>query len=262
MFFQNTNLFKSNKTKMLLVGILVLLAVLVATVLLVRRQQENKVGAAGVALSLVSATTTVQRNDTFTVDVYMDTKTYSVTGADIRVKFNTSLLQATGISSGNFLPTVFVPGQISGDTATIVLGSLTDQSGTYPKTGQGIVARVTFRSINSGTANISFGSATAVSAIGQGSNVAELASSINITVAGASGTAVPTGNRTPSPVPTGSTAPSTGDINGDGIVNIVDIGILIDVYGIVPVADQKTDLNHDGIINIVDIGIIIDNYTR
>lgn len=60
----------------------------------------------------------------------------------------------------------------------------------------------------------------------------------------------------PSPSPT----PVPGDVNGDGHVNIVDIGILIDNYRIFPPTDPRADLNHDGIVNIVDIGIIVDNY--
>lgn len=65
------------------------------------------------------------------------------------------------------------------------------------------------------------------------------------------------------PAPT-STPPTglVGDVNGDGLVNIIDIGILIDNYAQVPIPNPKTDLNHDGIVNIVDIGIIIDNYGK
>lgn len=55
-----------------------------------------------------------------------------------------------------------------------------------------------------------------------------------------------------------STVP--GDVDGNGIVNIVDIGIIIDNYGSSPPIDIRTDLNGDGVINIVDIGIVIDNY--
>jgi parallel beta-helix repeat protein len=49
------------------------------------------------------------------------------------------------------------------------------------------------------------------------------------------------------------------DVNGDGVVNIVDIGIIIDNYGNTQF-NSRTDLNNDGIINILDIGIAVDNY--
>lgn len=51
-----------------------------------------------------------------------------------------------------------------------------------------------------------------------------------------------------------------GDVNNDGKVNIVDLGILIDFYGQFNPTYTRADINGDGIVNIVDIGILIDNY--
>lgn len=69
----------------------------------------------------------------------------------------------------------------------------------------------------------------------------------------------------PSPEPT--TAPTSspdptllGDINGDGKVNIVDMGIVIENYGSTEPNLNGADVSGDGKVNIVDIGIIIDNY--
>lgn len=52
------------------------------------------------------------------------------------------------------------------------------------------------------------------------------------------------------------------DVNNDGKVNIVDIGIVIDNYGKSPSPNPKADVNSDGKVGIVDIGIIVDNYGR
>ena len=77
-------------------------------------------------------------------------------------------------------------------------------------------------------------------------------------------TATPTASPTPTSTAT-ATATATaspiipGDINGDGQVNIVDLGIIIDHYG-EEGQNVSGDLNGDGIVNIVDIGIVIDNY--
>ncbi len=60
------------------------------------------------------------------------------------------------------------------------------------------------------------------------------------------------------PTPAGK----TGDINSDGKVDIVDIGIAIDNYGKSPIPNPKADINKDGVVNIIDIGIIIDNYGK
>lgn len=64
----------------------------------------------------------------------------------------------------------------------------------------------------------------------------------------------------PQPTPTPPPGGKIGDLNNDNRVDIVDIGIMIDVYGLNPSVNPKADLNNDGNINIVDVGIIIDNY--
>jgi hypothetical protein len=68
------------------------------------------------------------------------------------------------------------------------------------------------------------------------------------------------GTPTPTIVPTAPPQGRIGDINGDGAVNIVDVGLLIDVYGLQSTSNPSADLNHDGVINIIDVGIIIDYY--
>lgn len=80
---------------------------------------------------------------------------------------------------------------------------------------------------------------------------------------------VSAGGPIPMPMPTkmATSMPIMGgmrpwDVNSDGLVNIIDIGIVIDNYGRQPIVNPKTDLNHDGVVNIIDIGIIIDNYGR
>lgn len=52
------------------------------------------------------------------------------------------------------------------------------------------------------------------------------------------------------------------DVNRDGKVDIIDIGIVIENYNRIPILNSNADINRDGIVNILDIGIIIDNYNR
>lgn len=65
-------------------------------------------------------------------------------------------------------------------------------------------------------------------------------------------------------VPTGlggaCTGGKIGDINSDGTVNIIDVGILVDYYGQTATNYPPANLNTDNIINIVDVGILIDHY--
>ena len=53
-----------------------------------------------------------------------------------------------------------------------------------------------------------------------------------------------------------------GDVNGDGKVDIIDIGVVIDNYAKTPIANRSADVNSDGVVDIIDIGIIIDNYGK
>lgn len=48
-----------------------------------------------------------------------------------------------------------------------------------------------------------------------------------------------------------------GDLNGDGLINAVDIGMVINmILGQFPV-DLAADFNNDGVVNVVDISILI-----
>ena len=50
---------------------------------------------------------------------------------------------------------------------------------------------------------------------------------------------------------------SVGDINGDGMVDSGDLGILIALWNTEPTAVPEADLNGDGTVNSADIGLLI-----
>ncbi len=52
-----------------------------------------------------------------------------------------------------------------------------------------------------------------------------------------------------------------GDVNGDGIVNIFDLGILLNHYRQTASRPQG-DVNGDGVINIFDLGTLLNNYGK
>jgi len=68
------------------------------------------------------------------------------------------------------------------------------------------------------------------------------------------------GGTLPTDSPTNPPGSTPGDVNKDGKVNIVDIGLIIDHYGEAPLVYTNADLNNDGKVTIIDIGIVIDNY--
>ncbi len=64
------------------------------------------------------------------------------------------------------------------------------------------------------------------------------------------------------PTPTSSPTPTaqptiTGDINNDGVVNILDYTLLSNAFGS---SDPDSDLNDDGIVNILDYTILSNNF--
>ena len=53
-----------------------------------------------------------------------------------------------------------------------------------------------------------------------------------------------------------------GDINGDGDVNLIDLNILLGLFGKsgANVTNPKADLNGDGDVNLVDLNILLGKF--
>lgn len=176
-------------------GVLILTASLGIGAYLVQ-QRQTRTRATGVDVSLSSTNQSPKVGDTFIVTVGINTQGASVSGADLKVAFDSNLLQATAIQAGNFLPTVLTPGAISGGNATIVMGALFDQAGAHPQTGTGYLAQINFTAKAAGSTSISFGTGSAVAVLGQSSNAIGTSNPITINVT----STTPTGS--PGPVPT------------------------------------------------------------
>jgi hypothetical protein len=73
---------------------------------------------------------------------------------------------------------------------------------------------------------------------------------------------VPTSIPSSTPRPSSTSAGKPGDVNSDNKVDIIDIGIVIDNYGRIPIPNLKADVNRDGSVNIIDIGMVTDNYGK
>lgn len=247
-----------------ILSILILTGAVGTGVYLVQQRQSIKTEAGSVVLSLSPNNSAPNVGDIFTVAVAIDTKGLSASAADLKVRYETAKLEAQSIKAlGDFLPVTLVPGTIdltdtASGRASIVLGAKIDQNGAYPKSGTGVLAQVTFKAKSGGQTTISFGGATAVAAVGQDTNVVGTMNPVTVNVTGPA----PSFSPSPSGSPTPSPSKKPGDINADGKVNIVDVGILIDNYGKSPLTNPKADVNGDGKVNIVDVGILIDNYGK
>lgn len=263
-------------------GILVLVTFLASGVYLIRNRQSTKTEATNPELSLYPNGTNFNIGDTFEVAVSIDTKGMSVSAADLKVRYETNKLEALSVVPiGDFLPTVLLPGTIdssdpSSGRASITLGALINETGAYPKSGIGALAQITFKAKAAGSTDITFGDETAIAAVGQNVNVVGTKNPAQIDVAGtvidptatseatpttiAQPTPTTTSNPETTPTATSETTPLLGNFDGDGDVDIIDLGILIDNYAKNPLPNPDTDLDGDGDVDIVDLGILIDNY--
>ena len=59
---------------------------------------------------------------------------------------------------------------------------------------------------------------------------------------------------TPTPTPTPVATRKNGDVNGDGVINVVDLSLLLAEWG---KSNANADFNHDGTINVVDLSMLL-----
>jgi hypothetical protein len=57
----------------------------------------------------------------------------------------------------------------------------------------------------------------------------------------------------------GSPAAKTGDLNNDGLINVIDLGIFLSNWG--STSRPSSDLNSDGYVNVIDLGILLSNWS-
>ena len=56
----------------------------------------------------------------------------------------------------------------------------------------------------------------------------------------------------------GTTTPIPGDLNNDGVVNVLDLSILLSNFG---TANSVADINKDGTVNILDLSVLLSHYS-
>lgn len=267
---------------------------IIAGVILVRNRQILQKDAAPLTSLLFNPSSLgVIRGKNFTVNSKMNSGTNIITGIDIELDFNPAAIQVASVTPTNSLSnfTFIVRNEIDNN-----LGKIRYIAFTTDKT-LGISGNIDLLTISgsvpatatAGSYQISYGSLTTLAAVGEGQNAVLNKTSAVVTVslptpvptaspsptiaptirptatatATATATSVPTIKPTVTPTVTFSPIPNkTGDINSDGSVDMIDIGIVVDNYEVLPITVLKADLNSDGAVNMVDIGIVVDNYER
>lgn len=174
----------------LLTGLLFLLLILFLTTRQVKKVEESQEirikAVSSTTLSLQPPTLIKAPNETFSLDVRIDTGNNRVSAAEIHLSFNPNKLRGEEFVKGEFLPVLLVNGDINNTTghASIIVGS----DPTNPKQGTGRVAKITFTALattgNSPT-TVTFTDQTRVAAVGETGNVIVNTSPASVTVSNA-----------------------------------------------------------------------------
>ena len=278
-----------------LVSLFSLAAIFVGTYYVVRmRQTPNKSKAgSGVTLYFDPQNPTLGLNSNFTLNIKVNPGSEKVSAAELYLTFDKDKLQITSIESVTAFSAGVAPKTFLKDPVTDnSLGKASVIVGVLPEAPVGSISDVVIIKGKTknvpGNALITIAQNSKAVAIGKDSNVIETygQASLNITAptntptptptptvtptgtptptptGTATSTATPTASPTASPTgsPTGSPSAKVGDVNGDGFVNLIDIGIVVDFYDMDVSLKPKADVNGDGSINLIDIGMIVDRY--
>ena len=270
-----------------LVSLFSLAAIFVGTYYVVRmRQTPNKSKAgSGVSLYFDPQNSTSGLNSNFTLNIKVNPGSEKVSAAELYLTFDKDKLQITSIESVTAFSAGVAPKTFLKDPVTDnSLGKASVIVGVLPEAPVGSISDVVIIKGKTknvpGNALITIAQNSKAVAIGKDSNVIETygQASLNITAPTntptptPTPTVTPTGTPTPTPTgtatstatptasPTGSPSAKVGDVNGDGMVNLIDIGIVVDFYDMDVSLKPKADVNGDGSINLIDIGMIVDRY--
>lgn len=200
------------KKKAFLVGFIILLLVAIpVTLFLVQKQQELRTRAEpATTITFDPTTTTVGINDTFNLNVVLNTGPNSVSTAEIHLTFDPAKLEATRIVAGSFMPHAIVestPDNTAGRAfiAVDTLGAgagTSDVPFTKQSTGPQPVAVITFKAkAETGTAPTQIGFSQETKAFGETSGTLE-PTSVIITSSLSNTARVTIGAAGPTPTPT------------------------------------------------------------
>ena len=214
------------------------------------KNQPSKSSAANpVSVYFETESVSVGKNSEFSVKIKINPQSEKITGIELNLSFGKDKINLQGLDKSSTFPFVLQQASINNNngTASITVGVAVPPA--IPASGISDV--VTFRGKSKdvlGQGILKVEQTSKAAASGKEVNVIESYGSMMVDVT------------SPTPTPSGGNKP--GDVNNDGVVNIIDIGIIIDNYGSSPPTDNKADLNKDNIVNIIDIGIVIDNYGK
>ncbi len=201
---------KSPKTVLIIIGVLVLCAGLVAGLLLVQ-QNENiaRRAAPATTMYVTPASQSKSAGSTFTYSVNIDTNANAVTGIDVRMNFNPAVLQITSLERGAGVTNLdqTIANTFDNTDGKIQFAIFTLNS-SKAVTGSNIEVLKVTGTVKAGAAAgsypVTFDAATAASASQEGQNVLTSKTQGTISVAAAGTGATPTPTASPTPTGTGT----------------------------------------------------------
>lgn len=216
-----------------------------------------------------------ERGTEFNADIYVNSNNNQITGTDLHIKYDPTVLTLKSIAPGQFLPKIIIPPVISEGSASISLGT----DGNSGVAGNGVVATLLFEAKSESSepaSEITFDpTGTKINVLNRSDeNNSDSLGKAQITINTASTPQTPSPNPSPSTPPaqaesldssdSGSNSSGSSqitDFNGDGQTNSIDLSVMYSGWGTPETAVQKkADLNSDGKINGIDYSIFLPKF--
>ena len=184
-------------------------------------------------LKLEPATVSSNANETFTINVNIDTENEEVNSADVYITYDAGLLEAQQVVAGSFFPTVtnnIASGRL------YIAGLVEDPASS--KKGTGTIATVTFKALKDGFATLSIdcSSSKIVKADVNATNILECSKNGSSQVTIGSGTTTDnnssaSNNQSSTDNSNSQSLPKTGFL--DNLVNVGLPGLILLTFGLV-----------------------------
>lgn len=147
----------------------------------------KKESGSGAVLTIKPISVSAVPGNSFSVDVYIDTKEDIISAAELHLTYDPAILSGVSITPGDFLPTQIVTGRNVNGNADIILGAKIEYNRTgntnpVPKKGTGTLVILKFIALKPSITQLNFKGSTKIAAIGvTGNSIASMTGShINV----------------------------------------------------------------------------------
>lgn len=197
-----------------IVGLITITASVPIAVYLIRQRQRIRSKAVpATVLSIEPASASKSVGEQFTANVNINTGENYIVSADIVLTYDPSVINIAAVSLGSFLPgATEIQKNINNQTGKLIYSLYT--SADNAKSGQGILATITFTAVAAGISTVNFDPQSSVGALQEQQNVLVNTIPASYTINGGTTptetpTATPTSTPTSTPTPTPTSKATT-----------------------------------------------------